>query len=306
MLNATMNLTTAQVIPLGMYSLLIILLGLIGNFIVIYSSVRHNALKLDAVSLMFIQHLAVADILYIVVVVIPNFATYSAGRWVFGEVLCNFIAQLRIIPGIANSVLVLAITLHRVILFTCPFRAFSPQTAKIAAGCVWGGAALLTGSLAIYYKAGADFRPDIAMCITTLFETAKTAILVTTGFTLLLPLVLIAITNMIICFIAKKHSTGSKSGNNILLIGLLSGCFIFSWIPYIVKNIMREEYQELDILAYNCIAMNSFANPILYSLTNRRFRKYLMHNFKQARLQFQCRSNENSTDTVITFTTSNL
>ena len=296
MQNDSINLTTAQSIFLGMYSLLVILVGLIGNATVIYTSLKHNAIKLDCVILTFIQNLAVADILYITVVVIPSFITTSTGAWVFGQLLCDVFAQLKIIPAMANTIFVLAITIQRLVLFTCPFRGCSARAAKIWAGCIWGGIILFLLPFVVYYKPRGEVVLGIGMCLTTLHTIAKVAALFTTALTVLLPMVLIIITNIIICVIANKHSSVDsrikrrRQGNNILLISLISGVFILSWILYIIRNLLPVKYDTLDLVAFNCLAINSCANPILYSLTNLRFRKYLIKRLNDFKNIFECRS----------------
>ena len=95
--------TEVEVIFLGMYCTTATVLGIIGNSIVIYSSVRYSAVKLDRISLIFTQHLALADILYILLVVFPRCTTFFAGQYVFGTGYCFLTAQLAVFPGTVNT-----------------------------------------------------------------------------------------------------------------------------------------------------------------------------------------------------------
>ena len=47
--------SSSQTLPLLIYCLIATLLGLVGNVVVIYASVRYNAIKLDEVSLLLVQ-----------------------------------------------------------------------------------------------------------------------------------------------------------------------------------------------------------------------------------------------------------
>ena len=58
-----LNFTVSQLIPLSIFCIIMTIFGLFGNGTVFYSSLRYNAIKLDKVSLIFVQNLAVADIL---------------------------------------------------------------------------------------------------------------------------------------------------------------------------------------------------------------------------------------------------
>ena len=288
MQNETLNLTSAQAVPLGIYSCLMVILSVLGNTIVIYGSARHDAIKLDKVSVIFIQNLAVADILYTLITVFPSSVTYFAGKWVLGRGWCFVQAQCRFVPGMVNCVLVLSITLHRLVLFTFPRRTIVPRTALLCSVVYWVAALVITSSILGRHNAKERFDREIGACVSTLFENGgrgARAVLISTALMIFLPLILICITNILICYIAVKHSRGrrdwkERSRKGILLTCLLSGLFIVSWSPYIARNINSQVSppvtQEMELLAYNCLAINSFANPILYSLTNEAFRKYVL------------------------------
>ena len=142
-------------------------------------------------------------------------------------------------PRIANSIFILSITLHRLLFFTFTFRAVTERTARIFSDCIWAAEVLLVAILLGCYRPDGVFHSGIGICVSSLLTKAQTSVMVVTGLTILLPLALITITNLAICFIATKHSTGiRKTVNNMLLICLVSGVFISSWIPYI--NISSE------------------------------------------------------------------
>ena len=47
------NISYDVLIPLGVYGLVATILGVFGNMLVLYSSIRYNALNVDKVTLMF-------------------------------------------------------------------------------------------------------------------------------------------------------------------------------------------------------------------------------------------------------------
>ena len=75
-----LQLKLGQRIPLIIYDLLILSLGLLGNSTVVYSTLRYNAIKLDKISLIFVQNLAIADIFLALSGILPMWITYIAGR----------------------------------------------------------------------------------------------------------------------------------------------------------------------------------------------------------------------------------
>ena len=278
----TLNLTTVQTVSLAIFCFLVVILGLMGNITVLYASLRHNALKLDKVSLIFIHNLAVADIWQTVIMALPTFATYSTRSWVLGRVWCFVHAHLPFAPGAANCLLVLVITLHRVVLFTVPNRAISTRTATICSVLIWSVAVVVPATTFVINRAKSNFYSDLGVCVSSVVLEKPILFIVNVVLLTLLPLVLITLTNFAICFIAINHSTRrDEVRSSITLTCLLSGFFIVSWLPYVVRTIYAYSVnslvpQELELLAYNCVSINSFVNPILYSFTNPTFRKYML------------------------------
>ena len=80
------NLTSDQIIPLGIYSFIVTVFGIFGNGTVIYASIRYNAINLDKITVLFIRNLAVADILYTLCDILSQTITFIAGRWVLGSI----------------------------------------------------------------------------------------------------------------------------------------------------------------------------------------------------------------------------
>eukprot|EP00116_Pleurobrachia_bachei_P015230 sb/3475492/ len=82
------DVPTALSIPLGVYNFIASFFGIAGNGIVIYSSIRYNAIQLDAVSLELVRNLALADMMSVICNTLPNFITLSVRRWVLGPIYC--------------------------------------------------------------------------------------------------------------------------------------------------------------------------------------------------------------------------
>ena len=280
----TLNLTSLQMVSLAIFCFLVVILGLIGNVTVLYASLRHNALKLDKASLIFIHNLAVADIWQTVIMAFPSFVTYSAGGWVLGRAWCFVQAQLPFVPATANCLLVLAITLQRLVLFTVPTQALSTRTATKCSVLIWSVAVVVPSTPFVINRSKSKFNSNIGVCVSSVIYDKPTKIAVIVNLTLLvlLPSVLITLSNFAICIIAiKRSTTRGEVRSSITLTCLLSGFFIVSWMPYVVRTIYVHYVnplvpQELDLLAYNCASINSFVNPILYSFTNPRFRIYVL------------------------------
>ena len=106
----TRNITTVQdILPIiGMstgcwgtlcfYNILVVTVGVVGNLIVLYSSLVHHAIKFDTVTLIFVHNLAAADLVMIAVIYVPMLSTILTKRWVLGEGICWFVGYFFGVP----------------------------------------------------------------------------------------------------------------------------------------------------------------------------------------------------------------
>ena len=274
--------STSQIIPLAIFCFIVTTLGLFGNSVVLYSSLRYNAIKLDKISLTFVQNLAIADILYTLMMILPITVTYMAGRYVLGEVYCFVTAHLVPIPSVVNTLTILVLTVYRVRVVSSPFSSISPKAAYVTVALIWGAATPGT-ILSLAYKSSAAPSYTSVSCISSVYvnQQATLTLLLVTALLVLLPLFAVTLCNVVLCVIAVRHSErhNTSSYRALLLVCSLSGLFLLSWAPYIVYTVMKARNPEVtplvDLLAFHCIFLNSCGNPILYTLTNRRFGGYV-------------------------------
>ena len=280
----TLPFSTAQLVPLTVFCFIVTFFGLLGNGTVLYSSVRYNAIRLDRVSLILVQNLAVADIIYTLCVILPQLITYVAGQWVLGKVYCFISAQISFIPGSANALTVLLITSYRLWLVTHPFSSTSKNKARIVVAITWVLASAGT-VISLSYKSSSTFNPQNGKCMSGVYENlaAQALFKIALAVIVMIPLLVITVENIVLCFIAvkssRRHENSKVNYKALLMVCALSGLFILSWVPYIIFTLMKSKNPEipqaLDLLAFHCIYINSFGNPILYTLTNKRFGLYV-------------------------------
>ena len=276
------NLLMSQVVPLGIFCFIMTFMGLFGNGTVLYSSIKYNAIKLDKVSLIFVRNLAVADIMYTITSIFPQMCTFFAGGWVLGPIYCFISAQLSFIPGIVNILTVLLITSYRLKIVTNPFSSISSTTARIMTLLTW--VLGTTGPIiSLAYSSKSIFSPTNVKCISNIYVHPQGAKIfqIAVGVLLMIPLLMITIENAVLCGVAVKSAkkASSSSFKALVLVCALAGVFIMSWVPYLVFSVMKawkfQTAPALDLLAFHFIFINCFANPILYSVTNKRFGGYV-------------------------------
>ena len=276
-----LTLPTSHIIPLWIYCFIIILLSLVGNSTVLYSSLRYNTIKLDQISVLLVRNLAAADLIYTVLIVLPILVTYSAGGWVLGEGWCWAMSQLTFIPGTVNTLTVLAITLYRLKILVSPFSHISLTSGKLLVGLIWL-TSLLGTILSLSYGSASNFSPTAARCNSSFYRDPAGGLVflvVATGLLIILPVFTITLGNIAIGIIALKRSTSANRSKGIATVTALSGLFILSWTPLVIFTFFRIRKiavpSFLDLLAFHCIFLNTAGNPVLYTMTNRRFGEYV-------------------------------
>ena len=80
------DLTERQIL-IG-YRGLLTVSSLIGDSLILVGSLRYNAIKLHKIIVIFVQHMAVADLLLTVFGIVPGAVSLAANDWILGDVLC--------------------------------------------------------------------------------------------------------------------------------------------------------------------------------------------------------------------------
>ena len=277
----SLTLPTSWVIPLWIYCFLITVASLLGNSTVLYSSIRYNSIKLDRISVLLVQNLAVADLIYTLMIVFPILVTYSAGGWVLGTGWCWAMSQLTFIPGTVNTLTVLTITLYRLKILLNPFSGVSTSMGRAMVGMIWG-MSLLGTIISLSYGSSSIFSPTAARCNSSIYRHPNGGpvfLIAATGLLIILPVFSITLGNMAVGAVALKKSSSGNRSKGVATVTALSTLFIASWTPLVIFTFFRIKKMAvpslLDLLAFHCIFLNAAGNPILYTLTNRRFGEYV-------------------------------
>ena len=93
------------------------------------------------------------------------------------------------------------------------------------------------------------------------------------GLYILLPIAVIIITNIWIVFIATKHArnrTCLPSKAAVITVSCICWIFIGSYIPFFIRIVVN-----VPQLFNPIVSINYIANPIVYTITNYRFRCFI-------------------------------
>ncbi|XP_034398265.1 KISS1 receptor b isoform X1 [Cyclopterus lumpus] len=142
---------------------LIMLVGLVGNSLVIHVVTKHQQMK--TVTNFYIVNLATTDILFLVCCVPFTATLYPLPSWVFGEFMCRLVNYLQQVTAQATCITLSAMSVDRCYVTVYPLQSLRRRTPRMALAIsvsIWIGSLLLSIPVAVYQRleAGDWFGPQ--------------------------------------------------------------------------------------------------------------------------------------------------
>jgi hypothetical protein len=279
---------------LATWSVLSIILSVVGNTTVLIATIGHNAIKFDKVSVVLIENIAMADMGEALLVIVPTtWALLNKGGTVdhffmengFGKVLCYVVAHLQFLFPFASAFMLCALNISKLMCLMYPLRSHvrSRLTAYCLAGVAWTLYAIrliavkLAHEKVIYghwekgFRCGADITdrvswPDVVFMA---------------FFGGVLSVVLISSMSVTICYVSRV--TGINKQAAVVNI-LLSSMFALSMGPMLVRVMWLAKSVPTDQLPF-CYQLwlagvfvshiMSFANPFIYYISSASFKSFI-------------------------------
>ena len=284
------------------YSFFTAVTGSIGNILVIYATTRcDQVFKMNRTNMCFIKNLAIADLLYITTRVIPVMMVNFTIDWKFGYAVCFSSAMTASIAAIANVNFIAALTIYRLTMLTFPLRNFQILLKHSRALCysLWLYSSIL-GFRSIFVKTEAIFVMQISTCIITYNYNGVENILFSTMF-LITPFSIIILCNILLAIktflytrnlranrqiritkIGMKNMMEKRRKQATVTVGSLSLLLVISWLPGFIKRFggMKGSHPGLSKATIYLFFLNSFGNPILYTLCSNDFKKFVWKKIK--------------------------
>ncbi|XP_067118078.1 neuropeptide Y receptor Y2, like [Osmerus mordax] len=288
------KLLGVQVVLIMAYST-IILLGVVGNSLVIYVIYRFKTLR--TVTNYFIANLAVADLL-VDALCLPFTLVYTLeGEWRFGQVLCFLVpfAQGLAVHVSTLTLNVIALDRHRCIVYHLETR-MRKEVCFCVIGVTWGLSAVLASPLAIFREYGSfHLAPGQSIQVCTEKwpggSTSDGTVYSVSMLLLQYVLPLAIITFAYVRIWSKLRSHVQPAGRHLdrhrrrrkttkMLVTMVV-VFAASWLPFhafqlatdIDSSVLDMRDFRLLYTLFHVLAMcSTFANPLLYGWMNRNYR----------------------------------
>ena len=214
------------------------------------------------------------------------FTTLCFNRWVLGSTLCFINGVIGHIPLGFEAILLAVISLHRLYIVTHPKRSnISPLKAKVLLTCVWLFCFVYIIPV-VALESVVYVNPHKLKCDFTIVKYRESYVISRTVLMLLL-LGTILSTNIIMFFIATKQAstiTGSSVPRRSAVVTTSCICwaYLLSYMPFMLREVIWATNIQpgwYGIFYSYMLTINSIVNPIIYTITNVRFRNYMLKIF---------------------------
>ena len=279
------------------YLLFVTVSCLIGDSLILVGTIKFNAIKINSVLVVLIQHIALVDILTCITYVLPQATSLICNRWVLGYVSChiNSIAAFYLIT--VNQLLTCCMAITKVGFLKLPnsqvVRNLTSKSAHVMCFLIWALALMVPG-LCHAIEKGAQVFFDIRKSVCELMLTSplsiKTLPLITV-FVFLIPYIVVIISFLFLLehlIISRRLSRQIGSSQNmlgILVVFATTAVFSIATLPYYIYLFVGFDQTDMSSFFHNdylriaeaCYDLNLVSNFYIYSCTLRSFRDFLSH-----------------------------
>ncbi|XP_018885324.1 mu-type opioid receptor isoform X5 [Gorilla gorilla gorilla] len=274
---------------MALYSIVCVV-GLFGNFLVMYVIVRYT--KMKTATNIYIFNLALADALATSTLPFQS-VNYLMGTWPFGTILCKIVISIDYYNMFTSIFTLCTMSVDRYIAVCHPVKALdfrTPRNAKIINVCNW----ILSSAigLPVMFMATTKYRHGSIDCTLTFSHPTwywenllKICVFI---FAFIMPVLIITVCYglMILRLKSVRMLSGSKEKDRNLrritrMVLVVVAVFIVCWTPIhiyvIIKALVTIPETTFQTVSWHfCIALgytNSCLNPVLYAFLDENFKR---------------------------------
>ena len=267
-----------------------LLLGILGNSFMFYSTIRHKALKMDIMSVWITNNVSVADLLNCIFVLLPTLTTQFIGHWIFGESFWFVHFAWRYSFFVANILLLNLLSLNKLLRCLFPLRTLSSSRKQrlvvTMATVIWSVIpicwTLVLWSMG-YMTADVDSRNMGAFRIgnTWLKETQYTGLIrkVLMGLALMTGTLCLtmAVSTTVILVYAVKMTNRPVVKKNIFTVIAICIVFLLTYLPGCIWYAIQSWDAVLAEFLWSVSFLSVWINPFIHFIGNQSFRKFTVN-----------------------------
>ena len=270
-----------------LFHLVVLPSSFIGDTFILYASFQKNAFRLNKFIVVVIKYMAVCDILYTIVWVLPVAVSLIANSEILGEALCNVQDYLSTVIGFEIMFLTPVLTASKLFFLKFPFRSEILTKRKAHAAC-WLSL-IPCMSLTVTRLVNDDIKFDYRIYGCDHKYTADTwrilePIIALIGLNLpVLIVICTTIPTLKYLYAASKSARrvqGTLPWQGALTVTLTAIVYCIYYLPmsfyYIGRNFSNFFEVHFYRIAVFAVAINAMANFYIYALTIRSFRRFVL------------------------------
>ena len=275
------------------WSILSLSLNLLGNTFVIFATWKFNAIKLDKLSVWIVKLLAAVDIGNGIFILLPVTIVLFHG-WVFGDTFCKVSYTYKYVFIVINIFLINFFSMNKMYRCVAPLRnrTVETRTQKRAIIIVTLTGSLLLPIYSFYTTFIGNYRvieyADAQYMCWSVYTgddscVDRVIVYLLGVFLNLIPCFTLVITNTFLTVFALVKAKNKINKMNIVVVILVTVMFLLSVLPYFVYYAMAGDmWSDVGLVRFVTFAvfLSSFSNPIVYLLTNQRFRNFTINFIK--------------------------
>ena len=268
---------------LAIWSLLSAILSFVGNTVVLVASRKFRAFKVDKVSVTLIDNLAVADLGYTLVGIVPTIGALITNRWPYGRQFC---VVNKVLTNIFFNMTILLVSLLSVSKLTCLLFPVHARTRKsrhavLLVSFVWlldvayCVASTLASDPNVYYD-----TVSFQCWVNYQHKIPFGSILV--GWMIVMNVIIIITTTWLLIQVKKVSLVSGLTKGSIAIVAI-SAIFTIATLPAAVVMILKMAHVPFGVVtgAVCNVAttyifyISNFFNPVIYYFSIRSFKRFV-------------------------------
>jgi hypothetical protein len=245
---------------------------------------------MDKVTVLFVENLALADLMISLLFYTPMLATIPSGRWIFGAATCWFTGFFSShVPFLAEILLIMSISVYRVWVLKKPpavRKRINVGYVKITIAVIWA-ITLVPVTYWVASKAKAFFFGAGLICWSTNHKPTSPTYQSTRIFSVFyvaLPIITVFISNMRMMYIIVQHTVKAGQPLNrhlrtLLTVILICWALLVSYLPVFVLILLKSAGRRVPtwftLFQIHVRGVHVVVNPCIYVATNARFRGFV-------------------------------
>ena len=265
---------------LSTYTSFIFLSSLIGDTLILVGSMRYNAIKLHKIIVVFVQYIAVADLVISIFRVLPGAVSLIANGWILGDCLCYAGLFMTCSFGGTVCLLMSALAFAKFLIVKYPLRAvhFSRKVGHLTTLGIWTFWACY--GLMMVCRRGAYFSYMSYNCdyFNTLhYSTVSEVVMGGVG---LIATTITIVSSVMLLVLAKKiadRGTGGLQWQGVRTVLLTVVVYFIATVPFAVSLLDLPRNQPYHIVRFAVFIayLNTISNFYIYTISLTSFRDFL-------------------------------